>query len=98
MSARGVMTAEVRDKAFDLGFKNFDQNYLRLMPYLQYQLVNHRRIDPSVINNREREILSEWREEGRLEGGAGSDLHVTKEMWDAMHELLWIAYARGESE
>ena len=92
---RGKITMELRDKAKELLDIEISIIELRLIPYIQFLLVNQQRIQPNKINQDEREILSSWRKKGWLVGGAGGDLEVSKEFWDAMHELLWISYVVG---
>lgn len=70
---------------------------LRLMPYLQYVMVNERCLDPRHVNQEERDILAEWRKAGWIEGGA-SGLSMTKEFWTALQEILWAGYATYDSE
>jgi hypothetical protein len=65
---------------------------LRLIPYVQYTMVNERRLEPRHVNEEERTVLAKWRKAGWIEGGAGG-LCMTKEFWTAMHEILWVAYA-----
>jgi len=94
---RGHLTEaiEVRAKKL-LGVESFTQKELRLMPYIQYEMMNNQRIDPNKINSEERAILSDWRKRGWIDGGA-SGLGMTKEFWDAMNEILWMGYVNHES-
>jgi len=89
---RGMITDEIKLKANELlGIEDLTTEALRLMPYIQYVMVNDQRIDPNRINQKERKILSEWREIGWIEGGAGG-LAISKDFWDAINELIWIGY------
>lgn len=89
---RGMVTDEVRLKAKQiLGIEDISKSELRLMPYIQYCMVNDQIIDPIKVNQEERDILSVWREKGWMKGGA-SGLSISKEFWDAIHEILWISY------
>lgn len=95
---RGNITEEIRGAASELlGSPNFDQSALRLMPYLQYCLVNHEGVDLRKVTATERAILSDWREKGFISGGT-SDLCCTKDFWNAMHEIIWLGYAPARLE
>lgn len=89
---RGVLTPEVQEVAKNLLGYELTVLELRLMPYLQYIVMNDKRINPNHINQEEREILSKWRDKGWMCGGAGSYVNVTKWFWLAMNEILFVAY------
>lgn len=61
------------------------------MPYLQYLVVNGKNIDPTCINEDEREAIAAWRSCGYISGGA-VDLAISKYFWDVISELIWVAY------
>jgi len=88
---RGQLTDRIREKSNELLGYKITQQELRLLPYLQYVMVNEQRIDPNRINADERKILSKWREAGHIEGGA-SGLAMTKEFWDIITELIFLGY------
>ena len=91
---RGKVTTEIKMKAkFLLDIDSISVTALRLMPYMQYHLVNNTNLNPINMNEKERRILSEWRKQGFVTGGA-SDFGVTKKFWDAMNELIWLGYVR----
>ena len=93
---RGMLTERVLEVAKkQLKVEDFTVRELRLMPYVQHCVMNQLNLLPDRINQDERDILSKWRENGWLIGGA-SDLSVTKQFWNAMHEILWEAYADYE--
>ena len=92
MRKRGMLTIEVEQIALDvLEVTEFSQAELRLMPYVQFVLMNDQYIDPNKVTQAERDILSSWRKKGWIEGGAAG-LGVSKEFWDAMSEILWHSY------
>ena len=91
MANRGQLTPAIAARAQQLLGKEITQTELRLMPYLQYVMLNEQKIDPRKINEEERQILSDWRERGWIEGGAAG-MAMTEEFWSAMHELLWMGY------
>ena len=91
---RGKVTTEIKKKAILLlGIESISVTALRLMPYMQYHLVNNTNLNPGHMNEKERRILSEWRKKGFITGGA-SEFGVTKKFWDAMNELIWLGYVR----
>ena len=92
---RGRITDEIKVLAKELlDIDELSTAELRLMPYIQYQMMNEQRIDPNKINQDERRILQTWRENGWIEGGA-SGLSISKEFWDAINQLLWVGYVTG---
>ncbi len=93
--SRGMLTEEVNKIAEDMIHRKITQIELRLIPYIQYVMVNEQKLDPNRINGDERKILQKWREEGYIEGGA-SGLSITKEFWKFMSEILFEAYVRGK--
>lgn len=88
---RGQLTPRIQEKSKELLGYEIDQKELRLMPYVQYQMVNEHKINPVSINSDERIILSKWRELGHIEGGA-SGLGITKEFWDIINEIIFLGY------
>lgn len=88
---RGELTARIKEKSKNLMGYEISQDELRMMAYLQYQMMNEQRIDPAKVNSEERTILSKWREAGYIEGGA-SGLGITKEFWDTINQILFLGY------
>jgi hypothetical protein len=97
MAKRGQLTDAIKAKTRVLLGYEITQRELRLMPYIQSLIMNGQNIDPRKINADERTILSDWRQKGFIEGGA-SDLAISKDFWDALHEILWIGYVDIEDE
>ena len=93
---RGELTKNVIVKSKELLGYEIDTVELRLMPYIQYTMMNNQRIDPNSITAEERKLLSKWRESGHIEGGA-SGLAITKEFWDIINELLFMSYVCREN-
>lgn len=88
---RGSITKEIQNYSKKrLGYE-IEVKELRLMPYIQYVMMNSQAIDINKINPEEREILSKWRDAGHIEGGA-SGLGITKEFWDIVCELCFMGY------
>lgn len=92
MAKRGQLTDQLSTLLKTVTSHEITQQELRLMPYLQYLLLNGQRIDPHKITPLERQVLSDWRKRGWLEGGAGSDLAITYEFWTIINLCLWHAY------
>lgn len=88
---RGQLTDRIKEKSKELMGYEISMRELRLMPYVQYCLLNSENINPRKVNQEEREILSRWRKAGYIEGGA-SGFGVTKEFWDIMSEILFLGY------
>lgn len=84
--ARGCYTEEIKEK-YGITLKQ-----LRLLPYFQYLLMNEGRVDPGKIDSEEREILQQWRDEGKITFSMSSPCTCTKEFWDRMNEILWDSY------
>lgn len=94
---RGMLTEAVAAKARELLSKDIDVIELRLMPYIQYVMINEQRLNPNNINTEERRILADWRARGWIQGGA-SGLAITKKFWDAINEILWLSYVVASNE
>lgn len=97
MAKRGQITEQIKAKALELLGKEITQLELRLMPYAQYCLINDQNIDPRKINAEERIILSDWRDNGWISGGA-RDFESTENFWNAIHAILWLAYVTYEDQ
>lgn len=85
--SRGMFTEELKEK---YGVNNVKE--LRLLPYIQYLLVNHLSVDPNKIDSTEREILIRWRDEGKITFSCTEPMTTTKEFWDWLNEVMWVAY------
>jgi hypothetical protein len=89
---RGVINDEVREVCKRAFGTELSLTQLRLLPYIQHTLINTREIDTRKINADEMVIMAEWSELGYLQL-LGLQLTVTKKFWDAMNDVLWVAYA-----
>ena len=88
---RGNLTPEVQATAVAAFGRQITLRELRLMPHIQYVMMNHQKLEPIKISSEERDVLQQWREAGYIEGGA-SGLSITKQFWDAINAVLWQAY------
>ena len=92
--SRGVLTEEVNKIAEDMIHRKITQVELRLMPYIQYVMLNEQIIEPIRINSEERKILQKWKDEGFIKGGA-TGLSITKEFYGFICEILFEAYVKN---
>ena len=89
---RGMLTPEVLEKAKDLlNVGKFSQVELRLMPYVQYTIMNGGKLEREKLNNEEREVLKDWEVKNWIDLNQ-LEIRVTKPFFDAMNELLWLTY------
>lgn len=88
---RGRLTEKIKKKSKEMIGYEINQKELRLIPYIQYVMVNKQKIEIHLISPSERKILSKWRKLGFIEGGA-SGLSITKDFWDFMCEILFLGY------
>jgi len=100
---RGQLTDRIKKRSIALFGYEISQVELRLMPYIQYQLVNEQRLKPDHLNQCERDILVRWAKLGHILDGVspekgrpmisnGVKLKVTKEFWDSILEIIWLGY------
>ena len=89
---RSGITKEIKEKSKELLGYEITWVELRLMPYIQYVLENTRKIDRAKINEEEEEIIQKWMDQGWIL--KRDPLAVTKKFWDAMSELIWLAYVK----
>ena len=95
--ARGYLTEKVDAIAVEHIGRKISQVELRLIPYIQFVMVNSQKLEIAKINAEEREVLKAWRTEKFIEGGA-SGLSITKEFWNFMCAVLFEAYVVGAYE
>ena len=91
MGERGTLTEKANEIAKKMIGREISLRELRLIPYIQYVMMNEQKLEISRINQEEREILRVWKDEKFIEGGAGG-LSITKEFWDFMCEILFETY------
>jgi hypothetical protein len=71
IQTRGNLTPRIERKSKMLLGYVISTTELRLMPYIMYVMVNDQRLEPCKVNPEERQILSNWRKQGWIDGGAG---------------------------
>jgi len=91
MKGRGILTKRANEIAKKMIGREITLTELRLIPYIQYVMLNEQKIKIEHINFEERKILSEWKTENFIEGGA-TGLAITKKFWDFMCEILFETY------
>ena len=74
---RGQLTPKIQEISKRMIGREINQLELRFLPYIQYTMMNEQKLDIAKINPEERKILSKWRKEDFIEGGA-SGLSITK--------------------
>lgn len=93
--SRGALSEAIRTVCNKHNIQEINLTQLRLLPYIQYCLVNQQGIDPRRINTEERGYLKEWKAEGYLEGGS-QGLRISKKFWNFINDCLWVSYVTEE--
>jgi hypothetical protein len=90
---RGMLTDKIKTFAKEAYGLELTTAGLRLMPYLQYRLLNCGDLDPSHMTADDRKVWSQWKKAGYVTGGVSDgSLGCTKQFWDIMSELIWLGY------
>lgn len=93
---RGMITDEINAKAKELmGYEALSSQELRLMPYLQYIIVNGQGVLHNRVNTEERAILDIWIKKGFI-SNVYEQLEMTKEFWNAISELIYLGYVNHD--
>jgi len=90
-SKRGILTLNIKKRSKELLHYAITQTELRLMPYIMFTVQNSKQIDTTKINAKEQEILEKWHEMEYITL-IGNVLHITKEFWSAICELVYMGY------
>ncbi len=88
---RGELTDHVKEVSKKLLGYEISKTELRFLPYIQYELMNSRKLDQNKISLEEREIWLKWQEKGYVSGGV-SGMSVSEGFWGIMCKILWTAY------
>lgn len=98
---RGQLTTKVKELSQLLLGYEMDVRELRLMPYIQYTLLNSQKLNPGSVNSEEKEILAKWLKMGYITSGItpkfgrpkmNEHLRVTKEFWGIISQILFVSY------
>ena len=92
---RGMITDKINEIAKNMIGREINQRELRLIPYIQYVLVNEQEIRQDKINDEERNFLKKFEEEGFIKIHIDK-IKVTKKFWDFMCEILFESYVKPE--
>lgn len=93
---RGMITEEIKKLSKELLGAEISQLELRLLPYVQYTVMNGGNIIRNRINKQENQILKRWQKKGWLKMFSGIDsieIQITKEFWNQINQILWLGYA-----
>ena len=91
---RGALTDEVQEAAKSTLEREITLDELRLMPYIQNQVMDNMSIDTRKVTPDERAILMDWQERGWISEPA-SDLRVSEHFWNALRAILWVGYVQA---
>ncbi len=94
--SRGIITEEIQSVALTRLNREISKKELRLIPYIQYLMVNEQKLDPNKIDSEERKIWANWKKEGYVDGGM-TGMYISREFWTFMLEVLWFGYV-GEGK
>lgn len=91
---RGQLTDRIKEKSLKLLGYEISETELRLMPYLQYVLVNSERLDRKKINHKEMDILDNWINKKLIVYNVYDDnpIKITKKFWNTICELIYLGY------
>lgn len=91
--SRGTLTPEITKIAKKLLGIDITVEQLRLLPHIQYVVMNSKCVDTSKLSGEEVDIWAEWVDKKWLIPSA-TGYGISKEFWDAMSEILWLGYAQ----
>ncbi|MGL5386672.1 MAG: hypothetical protein ACRDCA_12595 [Serratia sp. (in: enterobacteria)] len=97
MAKRGQLTEAIKEKAMEILGIEITQGEIRLIPYVQYRAVNEGFIERIHTNADEKKILMQWESLG-FGKFIGPSMDIEKRFWDAMNEILWLAYVVYDSQ
>lgn len=92
---RGMLTDEVQAKAVEFFGTEITTRELRLLPYLDYKIKNTKSLNRNLLSVAEAAIVDRWFKAGYLVG-TYARFDVTKNFYNAMQELLWLAYVKED--
>lgn len=89
---RGTLTKRIKHASMkSLGYE-ISQEELRLMPYIQYVMVNEQYIDRCKINDEERDILNEWDKKDFINRNHLGYITVSNKFWTAICKIIYLGY------
>lgn len=97
MAKRGELTPEIQELAKKFWGREITWIELRLYPYIYYCAINDRKIKAEKVNSEERAIMKLWKDAGHF-SSALFGMNMTKEFFDFMNEIQWLAYFTYDEE
>lgn len=91
IQGRGQLTDRIKAKSKKLLGYEITTEELRLMPYLQYVMVNNQTLDIRKISNSELESIQKWETQGLITTNFPV-LSITKKFWDIINHLIFLGY------
>ena len=88
---RGTITENIRTICEKHNIEEINETQLRLLPYIQYLIINHMGLEPLKINSDERGYIIKWKDKGYLQGGMRG-FEISKQFWDFINDCLWESY------
>lgn len=94
---RGALNETARKLSNEFLKQEIDTEKLRVLPYIQYVVMNNHRIDYRKVNYNELKFLSELEGMKHLTLDEDSGyITITKEFWDFINEILFYTYVDVE--
>ena len=88
-----MITDRIKEASMRLFNREITQKELRLMPYIQYVMVNNKKIDPDKIDDQERQMIYDWANAGYLEFDlSGEILNVSFDFYQKISEIIYLGY------
>lgn len=101
---RGLLPEDAGIKAaLQLKYKaetglELDRDNLRLLPYIQYVLMNEQAFDRAKLSREEAKIIKDLRDAGCLGVRSNDKPQCTRSFWNCMNEILYHTYVEREEE
>lgn len=91
--SRGRLTPEIQALSKEMLGIEIDQKQLRIMPYLQYTMMNEQVLDARKLDGEEIAIISDWSmKKWIIYAEDGKYIRASEEFWIAMNRILYFSY------
>lgn len=97
MAKRGQLTPTVQAAALRLLGREITSQEVETMPDVQKMIVFDLPFHEILLSSMDEAVIHQWRSYGYVEK-IGARLRCGRYFWDAMSELLWLAYADHENQ
>ena len=77
---------------------DLDKTNLRLLPYIQYVLMNEQIFDQAKLSREEAKIIKDLRDAGCLGVRSNGKFQCTDRFWACMNEILYYTYVDREEK